>query len=89
MSEDVFGGEELRFPVECHFKIITDGAEEVRIRLELALTELSITAPLVLGNQSVHGKYVTYNFDWTVHSRDAMTLIDKRLRAVEGVKLIL
>ena len=88
MNEDVFGGEKLKFPVECHYKIIAEG-DGVRVLIEIALGELGITAPLVTGNHSSHGKYVTFNFDWTVESQEAMDRIDARLRAIPGVRIVL
>lgn len=88
MNEDVFGGEALQFPVECHYKIIAEGAG-VRVLLEIALIELGITSTLVTGNHSSQGKYVTFNFDWTVDSFQAMQRIDTRLRAVKGVRMVL
>ena len=88
MNEDVFGGEKLQFPVECHYKIIAEG-ESVRVLLEIVLEELGITAPLGAGNHSSHGKYVTFNFDWTVDSQEMMERIDARLRSVKGVRIVL
>lgn len=88
MNEDVFGGEKLKFPVECHYKIIAEG-ESVRVLLEITLQELGITAPLTMGNHSSHGKYVTFNFDWIVNSQEIMERIDARLRSVKGVRFVL
>jgi putative lipoic acid-binding regulatory protein len=88
MNEDVFGGEILKFPIDCHYKIIAEG-ESVRVLIEIALGEMNITSPLLTGNHSTGGRYVTFNFDWTVDSQETMDRIDARLRAIEGVRLVL
>jgi putative lipoic acid-binding regulatory protein len=89
VSEDVFGGQPLRFPVDCHYKIIAEDTEDVRVRIEIVLQELGISARLLQGNHSSQGKYVTFNFDWTLQSKEEMDLIDARLRVIPGVRVVL
>lgn len=81
--------QEINFPVKVHFKVIAVESPDLRAHLEIALCDLRIYEDLVPGRSSAAGKYITYNLSMTVHSREHMTEIDQRLRAVEGVKMVL
>lgn len=81
--------EELKFPVMVHFKVIGEDTPDLRVHLEIALSELSIKEDLVAGRNSSGGRYITYNLSVTVENRQILDRIDARLRAVAGVKLVL
>lgn len=81
--------EELKFPVLVHLKIIAEISEDLRAHLEIALCELAIHDDLVPGRSSAAGKYMTYNLSTVAHSQDHLREIDARLRAVDGVRMVL
>lgn len=81
--------EELEFPVKVHFKIICEMSENIRAHLEIALWELNIPETLHEGRSSTGGKYRTYNLSITVFDRARLRSIDARLRAVEGVRMVM
>jgi len=79
----------LEFPVTVHFKIIGEVSDDLRTHLEIALWELRISDTLHPGRVSAGGKYMTFNLSMTVHSAESLREIDARLRAVNGVKMVL
>lgn len=81
--------EELKFPVKVHFKIICEIRDNTRAHLEIALWELNIAETLREGRSSTGGKYRTYDLSVTVFDRDRLRSIDARLRAVEGVRMVM
>jgi len=81
--------ENLTFPVTAHFKVIAEFSEDVRAHLEIALWELNIRETLKPGNMSAKGTYITFNLSVTVFDRERLRAIDARLRAVEGVRMVL
>jgi putative lipoic acid-binding regulatory protein len=81
--------DELQFPLTVHFKVIGEVSEDLRTRLEIALCELNVHEPLHPGMVSTGGRYRTYNLSMQVPSREILRAIDARLRAVEGVKMVL
>lgn len=90
MSQNPFGDEKLEFPLDCHFKVIVSTeALDIRARLEIALAELGINAPLEPGTHSSGGKYQTFNLTVNVQSEIEMRKIDNTLRGIDGVKMVL
>src|SRR5512137_275955 len=71
---------ELRFPVECHFRIIAENHENMHFVIETVLMGLGVTSPLVKGNETGSGKYASFRVSTVVHSREAMNRIDQELR---------
>ncbi|NCC53180.1 MAG: DUF493 domain-containing protein [Spartobacteria bacterium] len=86
---DSFDGVELVFPQECHFKVIAEDQESMHFVIETVLMELGIHAPVVEGNHSAQGRYVTYNISVRVESREMMNAIDHELRSIVGVRMVL
>lgn len=90
VSDPVFGDEKIKFPVQCHFKVIADvSAGEIGKAISEALAALDIAVPVQGGNQSVSGRYITYNISICVQSNDEMTKIDVALRGINGVRMVL
>jgi putative lipoic acid-binding regulatory protein len=81
--------DKLEFPVIVHFKIIGEVSDNLRAHLEIALWELGISETLQPGRTSAGGKYITFNLSMTVFDRENLRNIDARLRAVEGVRMVL
>ncbi|MDD2710253.1 MAG: DUF493 domain-containing protein [Verrucomicrobiae bacterium] len=80
---------ELQFPLECHFRVIAECREGMRTEIEAVLRRLGIEAPVERGNVSGKGRYAGFNFSAAVESREAMQRIDRELRAIQGVRMVL
>lgn len=85
----VFENEELKFPLECHFKVISEDIEGIHFVIETVLMEMKINVPVVKGNKSTGGKYITHNITVMVDSKEMLTAIDTELRNIQGVKMVL
>ena len=84
-----FSGENIQFPVICHYKIISEDHEGVQSAIEKVFLEINIRVRFEKGRHSDSGKYVTFNADVLIHSLELMRHIDRALRKIEGVKLVL
>jgi putative lipoic acid-binding regulatory protein len=83
---------ELKFPVEWHYKIITEksaSASAAKGEIEKVLAENGITDKLEAGNESSAGKYFSYKISVTFHDREAMQRVSRELSAAPGVKFLL
>ncbi len=87
----MFGGKELEYPVDWHFRIITENAAhpEVIQQLRKVLDDFKVSNPLTIGNESGQGKYVSYLVTVTFPDRKFMEDISVALAAVPGVKMVL
>ena len=86
---DPFLGENIQFPVVCHYKIISEDRQGVQSSIEKVFLEVNIRVRFEKGHHSDHGKYVTFNADILIHSLELMRHIDGELRKIEGVKFVL
>ncbi len=86
---DDFSSESIQFPVICHYKIISEDHEGVQTAIEKVFLEVNIRVRFEKGRHSDHGKYVTFNADILIHSLELMRHIDRELKKIEGVKLVL
>jgi len=86
---DPFNGEEIKFPVICHFKIIADNIPGVRTMLEKKLQDLGVINPLSEGTHSSGNKYVTYNIEVKVASKEYMYQLDTSIRTTKHVRMVL
>ena len=84
-----FGDEELKFPLNCHYRIVAENVPGIRDALERVLGELKITAALRDGHYSAKGAYLTFNFDVEVPSQEVMNKIDAAIRKTPHVKMVL
>lgn len=80
---------DLQFPLTCHFRVITENLANMHFVIETVLMELGVTDPLEEANTSNEGKYISFNVSTVVDSREAMEKIDKELRLIQGVKMVL
>jgi putative lipoic acid-binding regulatory protein len=79
----------LQFPLECHFRIITEDRAHMHFVIETVLLELGITDKLEMQNRSRQGQYVSYSLSTTVDSQQALDRIDDELRRIDGVRMVL
>lgn len=88
----MFGGksvDDLEYPVDAHIKVIAVSDPNMPVRLETALIELGLEAPLERSKESKGGKYVSFTISTKVESKEQMNQIDTKLASVEGVKMVL
>lgn len=81
--------EDIRFPVVCHYKIIAEDRAALKDQIESVFREVNISVTFLRTGRSDRGKYVTYSADVLIHSLSLMRFIDKALRAIKGVRLVL
>lgn len=84
-----FGGAELTFPVEVHFRVIAFSDAETEGRIRTAAEGLGLGAALQSGNVSAGGKYQTFQLSAVVEDLPRMQAIDRAFREVPGVKMVL
>jgi putative lipoic acid-binding regulatory protein len=82
-------GAELEFPLQCHFRLITENLKNMHFVVETVLMELGVHDPVEQANESEGGKYISFNISTVVESLDQMNRIDKELRLIQGVKMVL
>lgn len=80
---------DLEFPLECHYRVIAEDHEKMAFVIETVLMQLGVEVPVVRGNASKSGTYVSYSITTVVNSREEMNRIDAELRLIVGVKMVL
>ncbi len=84
MNEDA-----LEFPLTCHFRVIAENLPNIHFVIETVLMELGVRDPVEEANVSSGNKYVSFNISTVVQSREDMARIDKELRLIQGVRMVL
>ena len=79
----------LEFPLDCHFRIIAENQQGMHFVIETVLIQLGVSAPLKLENRSDKGKYQSFSVEVRVESLERMNEIDRALRSIVGVKMVL
>jgi putative lipoic acid-binding regulatory protein len=77
------------YPAEVHFSIIVTDDCVDDLALAQVLASRVVTRPLRAGNQSCNCKYRSLTLSVMVSSRDELDGLDRDLRSVRGVKLLL
>ena len=77
------------YPAECHFRIIALGDAPVEPLLLQVLQGSEITAPLTGGRNSTSGKFRTLQVSVRIKDRAELVRLDRELRAVDGVRMVL
>lgn len=81
--------EEIKFPVICYFKIIAERSDDIHLRIEAKLRENGVMNPIKVARESSQRRYLTFDLEILIHSKDYMNEIDGLLRRVKGVKMVL
>ncbi len=89
MSDPVFGDEKVQYPVDVHFRIVSQATPEVDQRVREAAASLGVAESLKAGNTSSSGTYLSYQLSVSVESEERMKSIDRTFRNVEGVRMVL
>jgi putative lipoic acid-binding regulatory protein len=87
MSQAV--NEPAAYPAVHHVGIVVEETFAARGALEAVLAGVEVVAPLHDGRASRTGKYRTLRVSIRVGSRAELDALDRNLRAVTGVKLLL
>lgn len=82
-------GPELKFPLECHYRVIAENLDNMHFVIETVLLGLGVTSPVERANTSRGDKYISFNISTTVKSLEIMNKIDHELRLIHGVKMVL
>ena len=77
------------YPADCHFRIIVTGEFTSDDQLQQVLAASVITSPLAPGKHSQGGKYRSLQVTVRVKDRAEMVRLDRDLRAVAGVRMVL
>lgn len=81
--------EEIKFPVIGYFKIIAERSDDIHLRIETKLREAGVMNPVKIAHESSQRRYLTFDLEILIHSKEYMNEIDALLRRVEGVKMVL
>ena len=87
MSQSV--NEPAAYPAVHHVGIVVEAAFAAQDALEAVLADVEVVAPLHDGRASRTGRYRTLRVSVRVGSRAELDALDRNLRAVTGVKLLL
>ena len=85
MAED----SEIQFPVLCHYKIIAENIGEIKDTIQKVLHDEGVFSELKSGHHSEHQRYITFDVEILVTSKDYMNRLDHVLRNIPGVKMVL
>ncbi len=87
----MFKGQQLTYPVDWHFRIITENSAHPEVVQEIrrVLETFKVSNPLNIGNESKQAKYVSYQVTATLPNRQFMEDIAAAFNAIPGVKMVL
>ena len=77
------------YPAECHFRIIVAGNFGADAQLQQVLAASEITLALAPGGVSKGGRFRSLQVTVRVKDRAELVRLDRELRAVEGVRMVL
>ena len=83
--------QELKFPVAWNYKIIVadDNQEEAEKEVAAILKKNGIVSPLIKGNASKNGKFITLKVTVAFNNKESMDSLSKELSEAKHVKFIL
>lgn len=84
-----FDNEKIKFPVDCHYKIIAENIPGIDRQIIETLKNHGVNSPLTKSGHSDQGHYISFSADITMHSLESMRLLDRALRSIPGVKMVL
>ncbi len=89
MKSDTVQGE-LEFPLDWHYRIITDAKSDCVVAdLKKVLELHGVNAELKPGKESKNGSYRTYGAKVIFNSKDELRTLSDALNAVKDVKFLL
>lgn len=81
--------ENIEFPVTLTMKIIAVDEPDLEARLIAFLAKDGVESPVVEGNHSAKGTYVTYNVEATFDTLERLRETYHRVADIEGVKMVI
>jgi len=81
--------QELAYPAQFHFRVITDAAEGMEAALAAAARAYEVTSPLTPSRASAGGHYMAYAISVLMQSREQMEAFDAAIRSIPGVRMLL
>jgi putative lipoic acid-binding regulatory protein len=90
-ANNPFGKAELKYPVVWNFRIIAQAAktDSVFAEVQQIISTCKVRKNLELTSKSKEGTYQTMTFSAELASHAEMEAIDARLKAVDGVKVVI
>ncbi len=77
------------YPAECHFRVIVAGDFAAEAELRQALAASEVTSPLASARHSAGGRFHSLQVTVRVKDRAELVRLDRDLRAVAGVRMVL
>lgn len=77
------------YPAVCHLSIIAEPRDDLREALDAALAGHDVAAPLREGGGTPSGRHCALRVSVRVGSRGELDTLDRTLRAVPGVRMLL
>lgn len=84
-----FDSNELEFPMDYTFRVMCINSDDLEIKLNRALSDLGVTAPLAAGNLSSSGKYISYKVTRKVESLEDLREFPNQLTKESFIKYVL
>ena len=81
--------QELAFPAEFHFRIITDAEADAEAALCAAVAAYKVTSPLTASRTSSAGRYRAYCVSVEIQSQSEHHAFDATVKRVPGVRMLL
>ena len=77
------------YPADCHFRVIVAGDFAAEAELRQALAASEVITPLAHARHSAGGKFRSLEVSVRVKDRAELVRLDRDLRAVAGVRMVL
>ena len=81
--------QELAFPAEFHFRIITDAGVDAEAALCAAVAAYKVTSPLTASRISSAGRFRAYCVSVEIQSQSEHHAFDAAVKRVLGVRMLL
>ena len=81
--------QELAFPAEFHFRIVTDAESDAEAALCAAVAAYKVTSPLTASRTSSGGRYRAYCVSVEMQSQSEHLAFDAAVKRVPGVRMLL
>jgi len=81
--------DQLRYPATFHLSIVGDARVDFGADVRAVLADYRVLAPLSDGLATPSGRHRALRVSVEVESRDRLDALDRTLRAVPGVRMIL
>lgn len=80
---------EMKFPVVAHHRAIINAAARDDATLKALFQTFDLVEPIVVGNSSSGGKYLSYGISVRFDGPDTMARFDEVLKQIPGLKMVL